>query len=840
MMRWGVVGLCIGLLACSEGDVVEPVERPPPTGGITGAVSSEGMGVPGVRVHLSGSLAQSTATGGAGSYLFTGVPIGTHVITVDGYGDDLTFSRTQASISVVPGDLDHVVDFAGEYVRTSSIIGIVEAIGVRGSTIEVVEDVIVHMAGTETETDTTDANGRYFFEGLRRGTYDLKMIVPEDYLFAEPDVRITIAHGERAYHRFLGAVDQDLFIATDSLPYGHVGSEYRFQFLAVGGGPGSSWQVRDGTELPQGLTLLESGVLSGIPSQVGVTPVGIVVVTADGESADEDYAFRVCGPAVDLNVGGYAVHGSADVRGPCGLFIRPNNAAYYRVVMVDTDAFSESVYDVELTIAGTGEGAQGVPVVASGGVGPRFQARETHLGLRRAEEAGIRRLLAEGKLDLQRGRSELLFQTRASAPPDSLGFTIASRPMDLLSCVGQDVVAHVVGFNDYIAVYDYSAFGMEDEVQKLLDYYDQYGAQVIQGYFGGVSDIDNNGRIVVLLRPDHEMGNALGFVWSGDLFGVKSECSTASEMELIHYNVVSLQDFRNGYYGGTGTLVHEAFHISSLYKSIRRWERNNLEGQAIQPLWIEEGRAENAAEIAARIAWEAAGGPGYTDEVGGGDLQDALGTSVSDERYAYAVHSIISPLNRLLGVFPGELTAITEDHEGSGGGVYGTGWLFHRFLRDYYAVESAADKRLLSALTDSLTAAGVSGLEDVTGHSIEDLFTDHAVAIALSGSEQYLSEYAPYFRTYDYVSLMETSVANPPGIWPWPRTISTESGQTTMYVQPGGEGVTTVTGRIAASGIRFHDFRLTGPQGYTFRATIPSSTRLIVARIIRPVIERQP
>ena len=82
--------------------------------------------------------------------------------------------------------------------------------------------------------------------------------------------------------------DSDLSIETDSLPGFLLGQDYNFQLSATGGTGAPTWELISGTELPPGLSLSESGSLSGTPTANGTWDLAF-------QATDEEGAFRKVG-----------------------------------------------------------------------------------------------------------------------------------------------------------------------------------------------------------------------------------------------------------------------------------------------------------------------------------------------------------------------------------------------------------------------------------------------------------------------------------------------------------------------------------------------------------------
>lgn len=91
-------------------------------------------------------------------------------------------------------------------------------------------------------------------------------------------------------------VTEDLAVTTDSLPAAAVGTSYSQQLGAAGGDGNYSWALTSGS-LPSGITLADSGLLSGTPSSSGISTFGVRVVSA-GDTAVATFDLEVQEPVV--------------------------------------------------------------------------------------------------------------------------------------------------------------------------------------------------------------------------------------------------------------------------------------------------------------------------------------------------------------------------------------------------------------------------------------------------------------------------------------------------------------------------------------------------------------
>ena len=864
-MRWpGLLAgtLCALLAATCGGDAgtVDPTTPPPaPTGTVAGRITVEGAPLQGVLVSLTGAVSQSTATSADGAFQFLAVPLGAHIVTLtSGIPSDVVFTRTTASVTITSAGQAVRADFPGEYLRISAIRGRVLAV-TQGSQPEPVEGIALSMTGLSEAADTTDANGRYEFVALRAGEYTVSLLTTAGFAFDATTFTETLSSGQELERDFIGAAD--LFVATESLDIARVAVPYSQKLIARGGtAEGLVWSLEDGTSLPEGLVLESNGAIHGTPRSTGVAELRLSVTDAEAKRATATLSLRVCEGALGLEEGDYRVYAGGE-REECGFFVQaPRGGAYYRVTMVGTETPTRPrLYDVELSVEGNfaASSAADVANAGTGGDGTRRRPafveepwleelleRERayargHARIRRSEAELMRRLMAEGPLRTLPDRSQQVARdgTQAAAPAER-DFRLSG---DVVGCqLDTTVTASLVAGNDHLAFYEYQTTVSPENVRQVLDYYDQHGAEVIERYFGGVSDVNGDGVVNVLLRPDLPDG-IRGYVWSADMTYEQGDCAASNEMELIHLDAETIDEISDGDYWVLGTVVHEMKHISSLYKRHRAAARGGT-GGAFHPLWIEEGTADIAKEVSSRLAWERAGGPASTDRVTGELLRAALRTTGSAAARAEATGVFIT-MARTVWAFSPDSSAVTFDYDGGEvGDVYGSGWHFHRFLRDWIAgaaTSTAADEDFIRELNDSLTAGGVAGITAVTGRPINELLIEHAIAMTFAGGEDVVGADVPHFATYDFPTSTEVfSQPNPPGFYPWP--VTTTGGDTDGAFAPVALPLATLqtrafTGRLGGSGVRMYDFRARGAgDGAAFYFDVPRLARVIVARIPDP------
>jgi len=185
----------VGLWACDSGSgtTTEPLV----TGTISGTVTIEGTGASGVTVTLSSGT--STTTDASGLYTFSGVNAGAYTVAISGYASDATFDATTKAATITTTGQVATVNFAGSYIKTSSIVGVVSA----GA--GALEGVTVTLSGASSASATTDASGAYSFSGLRAGSYTVTISgYGSQYTFSATSKDATLGVGESKVVSFSG------------------------------------------------------------------------------------------------------------------------------------------------------------------------------------------------------------------------------------------------------------------------------------------------------------------------------------------------------------------------------------------------------------------------------------------------------------------------------------------------------------------------------------------------------------------------------------------------------------------------------------------------------------
>lgn len=709
-------------------------------------------------------------------------------------------------------------------------------------------NVLAGDGSTSPGSPTTDAEGR----ASTRWTLGCSNVDPQ---------RARASAGG-TFVEFTASADLSLpAICQESIPQGRMTFSYSVQLLVVGGDqPSMTWTLESGS-LPNGVALAPSGLLSGTPTGTGSFTFRARAQDGTGASASRDFGLRVCDAPTALSAGESAFLDPSG-SGGCGFFLPSGNPGdRYRVGVLwansnESDTLATSLPLVTVSISkeqAMGAPAQPVPVQRfsaaqdrrdwleslPGSLGEAIEvdiATESfHHALRERERRMIRGFGPQAR-PLPDRTGTLLAPALQSSAPEKL--SLISNPDSECTPAAAKTTALKVAENDHMVFYQDSAQAEVDSLrvttalaEMMLDYYRDFGKQVIDDYFGGVSDLNSDGRVVVLATPVVDSLVA-AYVWSGDFFpkvGNGFTCPNSNEMELVRFNPRVIRGMMNGNYQALATMVHEVKHVSSLYKSIRRYEAIS-DPEGYQPSFIEEGTAEIAGEMSSRLAWVSVGGPPLTafidvtarrtayDEGTGAPLKEAFGVLL---RWARTIGYLGSQPNGVVG---------TPVGAGPGHSVYGSGWHFHRWLGDAFGNASAValgDASFFTSLNDSLTASGPQGIKDATGLLWTDLLDRYVSAIMLNGTGAPQPDWG--FSTYHFPDgTTDLLTTQRDGFYPWPVNVQGDNTTSTF-------ASLINAGSLGPSGMRIYDLTSDGSGlGIDVRVettTTPNPVRVVVVRI---------
>jgi hypothetical protein len=294
------------------------------------------------------------------------------------------------------------------------------------------------------------------------------------------------------------------------------------------------------------------------------------------------------------------------------------------------------------------------------------------------------------------------------------------------SVILEDTLAPLRGENDAA----YSVVGQE---------FDNVMWPILTATFGDPlamdAQLDANGRVFMIFSPRINSlndGAVAGFVTGADFF-LPQDCAASNVGEYFYARVPTKSgggfDLDNTtmtvdeWLRATRTVImHEVKHVTSYAE---KFASPDLvpSGFFTSDAWLEESTAMVAEELWARTVF------GY-----------AFRGNVD---YAASVFCEVRPLDgscagKPLAVFDhfywlSEFAAATETRSPIGSpasdpSVYGSGWLFVRWLLDQYATTEAA---ILGPITKEALRPGVASLEAHTNQSFTELIADWSLAFVL-------------------------------------------------------------------------------------------------------------
>jgi hypothetical protein len=442
-----------------------------------------------------------------------------------------------------------------------------------------------------------------------------------------------------------------------------------------------------------------------VPAPVGVCSGNQAVevrIRADGYTSPS-INLNVSVPADPFEVGQVLViEGTADVA--CALLPADGGNAKYLLVALSAEFETDGQFQVTL-------GGSSIAFAAAGD-GQMSPASSFNSRLRALEQ----QLAARGVTPSRASSGARLF-----AQPD-VGDTRlfwVINDIDALPDLGEEDFDRVTATLKFVGVHTLLYMddaapvpGLTDaDIETLGELYDRVLYQTDVDFFGEPSDIDSNGRVMVLLSPTvngltppGSQGIVVGFFFGLDLFDPNTpncpECDFSNDGELFY----GLVPDPHGDFGDVrsrdrvldvlpGVMIHETEHMINFNHKVFVNNRTDLE-----ELWLSEGMAHMAEEL-------------------GGDAADAGGdTDVANELYAInfgrADAYLQAPDTSSLTVVSGNGTL----------GERGAAWLFLRWLADQYG--DFIFRELAQAFEN-----GVENIEDRTGETFFRLFADWSVAV---------------------------------------------------------------------------------------------------------------
>jgi len=315
--------------------------------------------------------------------------------------------------------------------------------------------------------------------------------------------------------------------------------------------------------------------------------------------------------------------------------------------------------------------------------------------------------------------------------PETVGAvtTLRVRKSSDQSCTAYDTVrARVVRVGTKSIVLEDSAAPlartMDSDLQEMGQAFDTDMFPILTANFGNPlafdASTDNNGKILMLFTSlvNNRSAGLLGFVTICD-FLPASTYAASNQAEIFYARVPTTRDATNrfnfnqlnGWRGFMkGTVIHEAKHIVSYAERMATPVETDMEDS-----WLEEGMAQVALELYARqvygTTWKA--NTPYSSSVSRDIIAPGAQFLMADP--FIGVYDYLSDLSTLSYLTTEDVT------------VYGSAWMFARWLTDQYATNEAA---FLTSITQEYTRFGLDNLENKAGRPYAELQGNFALALA--------------------------------------------------------------------------------------------------------------
>ena len=565
-------------------------------------------------------------------------------------------------------------------------------------------------------------------------------------------------------------------------------------------------------------------VTSWTPGASGTQTLSMTVDTLSAQLSDIWCSPLVLGAQMPVGEPRVVSHGD----GACGVSVEASEAGtYYRATLVSL-AGGGAPDDVALSVIADGASAGGPPVSVApvAGMTAPNDRTDHHAAARERDRHVLARI---GRPGGPRPLPDLsgTLAGRREDPVRTRTFTWGRPGTVEDNCtVDRSYTGVLLAHNNDIAIYADESLPSPIaavDAQVVADHFEAFGAPTIRAYFGGVGDVDGDGRVLVIIQ---QLGGPNGLVWAGNLLS-REDCPASNAAELIYIDEHLVRS--DVLAGAPRTVIHEAKHVSSHHQQVRRAEAGGTHlVDTRHPTWVEEGTAEIAAEVAARLGWESIGGPPPGAMVTAADVRGPQGHALHMwTPEGVAIKDVLEAYGVVIATQP---NSITEGHP------YGAGWGFFRFLGDWIGGAGRSrlgDAPMFARLNDAATPLGVDGIRQVTGRTFEELVIEYAQAISLAGTGAPNIAGVPSFSTYDMTGL------NGRPFIPYVLTSSRFPYPVTTVGWGHGAPLwrslaepTTIAGRIGPNGFRVHDFgaERAGDKA-VFRVTGPAHVRLIVTRL---------
>ena len=362
--------------------------------------------------------------------------------------------------------------------------------------------------------------------------------------------------------------------------------------------------------------------------------------------------------------------------------------------------------------------------------------REGELRLRREE----RRLEASADLSTAALRARAGGRTLAPAAVPEEGETMEVRVPDFrtngctvfetITAVARRVGENVIFVED---VENPPGGFTADQYGALSEFFDEDNLPTLVDYFGEIPDIDDNGRVVVVvtrkLNEWLETFGAIGFVTAVDLVD-RGTCPSSNTGEF-YYSIAPDPSGEAGrpfqavdmFFTQRILLAHEVAHVIQFGRRFMV-----PDATAFLPAWQAEGQATLAEEVVGFAVRDRAPGNNYGEAV---ILEDvALNWHLGAFGDLVSYFGFRNPNTRVAGA-PERCTFLSNLGPCVGGMIYGVSWSFLRWLSDTFGPAMPGGEQAIHRALIEHPGEGVTNLEEVVGAPMEDLLPKWAASLYL-------------------------------------------------------------------------------------------------------------
>ncbi len=360
------------------------------------------------------------------------------------------------------------------------------------------------------------------------------------------------------------------------------------------------------------------------------------------------------------------------------------------------------------------------------------------------------------------------------------------------------------------------------DFQSLSQTFDSRIYAVDTDWFGQPTDMDQNSRVVIVTTKEvNKLNDILGFVASADLVprtGGPVTCQSSDFGEIYYGRAAD----PTGQFGEMYTvtearndavilIAHEFTHIIQFGRRL-----TNPQAQNFQSPWELEGQATLAEEVNGHAAANRSAGQNYGFDVAwSGASQNALPSDIAWYVAGFVDLAIYYGLNITQAgqLFrtqnaPEQCTWVGRQRDGntgpclSGREVYGTSWMFLRWLTDHFAATTQGGAQGFHRALINDNETGFTTIAKVTNSSVNLLLAQWAAALWLDDRHQGMQARLT-MPSWNLFNIIDQRLVSEAHLVPRTRTFAGAFSDN-ISVRGGSTGYYTISGaNRPASYIRF-------------------------------------